>query len=369
MDHSILNVDHSELECPICFEVPRGVNIFMCSNSHNVCGNCIKNLANQCPTCKLSYHEPPLRNKFVEKMIQNSYNFPCIYVDSGCNFNSSLPVLQIHEQTCHFERILCHFSQCQKSILRQELEDHLKTCHQECQNVDMGCLFSGTAKELNEHHIACGFRIIQCPYKGCNEEIFEIDFHYHLLHNHKDGNEGCEFIGTSEEILKHKVGCEYRMVKCFCNSKLMPFKDMHDHIKSMHKNVRWETASPSGEIIEHLKWTGRKVMLEPVVVEFGQHDFILSFKSIRGGRLAVMVHVLSSSNLALQYKVDIIAVGEGLEVKRTDCPIHPWEKSLGEIAKANECLKLDIGICKDIAQQIKDNEEKKICIKYCIKKL
>ena len=59
------------VECPLCLEVRWDVRYFQCVNNHHVCEVCLDCL-DRCPQGRCSYHDPPMRDRKVEQLIENS---------------------------------------------------------------------------------------------------------------------------------------------------------------------------------------------------------------------------------------------------------------------------------------------------------
>ena len=57
-----------ELECPVCFESAK-IPIFMCMDSHLICGSCQPKLKT-CPECRKNYPDPPKRHRYAEKIAE-----------------------------------------------------------------------------------------------------------------------------------------------------------------------------------------------------------------------------------------------------------------------------------------------------------
>ena len=56
-----------ELECPVCLETA-SAHIYMCQNSHLVCGKCLPKLS-VCPECGKKYPKIPKRHRYAEKIV------------------------------------------------------------------------------------------------------------------------------------------------------------------------------------------------------------------------------------------------------------------------------------------------------------
>ena len=56
-----------ELECPVCLETA-SAPIFMCQDSHLICGKCMPKLS-VCPECGKKYPKIPKRHRYAEKIV------------------------------------------------------------------------------------------------------------------------------------------------------------------------------------------------------------------------------------------------------------------------------------------------------------
>ena len=63
----IIKEKEQELKCPVCFEIA-SVPIFMCQDSHLICGKCMPKLS-VCPECREEYPRPPKRHRYAEKIV------------------------------------------------------------------------------------------------------------------------------------------------------------------------------------------------------------------------------------------------------------------------------------------------------------
>ena len=82
----LLNIDkkikakESDLECPVCFEVPSmGEPIYQCREGHLVCSQCEPKLSkrkvNDCPKCRIKYDNPLPRSRLAERDIEKLNKF------------------------------------------------------------------------------------------------------------------------------------------------------------------------------------------------------------------------------------------------------------------------------------------------------
>ena len=96
----------SLVECPVCFQVPRG-KILACSNSHKICEACFKKIVaarKQCPQGNCPYDQPPRRYRELEAIVEKAnIDFSCIYAKDGCNVEMEKEALKKHEAECAFK--------------------------------------------------------------------------------------------------------------------------------------------------------------------------------------------------------------------------------------------------------------------------
>ena len=60
------------LECVICTEAIRNIEIFVCYNGHTICENCYSQLGRppvSCPQCRCTFTHPPTRVKALEQLL------------------------------------------------------------------------------------------------------------------------------------------------------------------------------------------------------------------------------------------------------------------------------------------------------------
>lgn len=69
------------LLCPICKDVPHS-EVFQCRSGHLICSLCIAQCVS-CPTCRLPYETPRIRNRVLENIL-DTMEFECPRKDKGC---------------------------------------------------------------------------------------------------------------------------------------------------------------------------------------------------------------------------------------------------------------------------------------------
>ena len=115
------------LECPVCFEVPRGGPIYGCPNGHHLCQSCSKRI-HTCPVCKDTNLK--CRNVLAEKMIEVALKdvpIKCKFV--GCAVQSIIDEISEHEKLCPFRIVACpsfHRGACDWHGPLNEMVKHIK---------------------------------------------------------------------------------------------------------------------------------------------------------------------------------------------------------------------------------------------------
>ena len=102
-----------ELECPVCFEIPRELPIPACPKGHIVCKNCRKNVET-CPTCRADFR-PGGVNIPVGAMIQKIPH-KCKFSKYGCDVQMKLEDLVQHEKRCPERTVRCPDDACGQEV-------------------------------------------------------------------------------------------------------------------------------------------------------------------------------------------------------------------------------------------------------------
>ncbi len=89
-------------ECPVCFDYALPP-ILQCQSGHIVCSNCRPKL-NCCPSCRSPLTN--IRNLSMEKLA-NSVQFPCRFINNGCNEMMSHDKKYEHEDVCELRPYSC----------------------------------------------------------------------------------------------------------------------------------------------------------------------------------------------------------------------------------------------------------------------
>ena len=140
------------IQCKICFNILKNpYDCSLCGNSF--CYNCISNLLKSnkhCPFNCQNFSIKPSSYGIISYL--SKLNFYCKNKDYGCNEIISYQNLDIHEKECKYFYTICPNGQCNKKILWDSLENHLK----------------------NE----CFYTLIKCKY--CNQDFNRIEYNEHL---------------------------------------------------------------------------------------------------------------------------------------------------------------------------------------------
>ncbi len=97
------------LECPVCFRLPRGVNVVVCSQGHSLCSRCFDRLHKKvCPQGRCAFSDPPMRNRTAEAMMEEAkFDVPCKNADDGCGFEGPRSKVERHEAACAMGKVAC----------------------------------------------------------------------------------------------------------------------------------------------------------------------------------------------------------------------------------------------------------------------
>eukprot|EP00092_Neocalanus_flemingeri_P066548 GFUD01081080.1.p1 GENE.GFUD01081080.1~~GFUD01081080.1.p1 ORF type:complete len:209 (+),score=29.12 GFUD01081080.1:2-628(+) len=124
----------SFLECPVCFQVPRG-KIFLCKNSHKICDACyikINETVKKCPQGKCQYDQPPQRNRELEAIAESiDLELSCSSAYAGCTVELNKEELINHELSCVFRKVPCPDTSCEQFLLFKDVMSHLSANHKE----------------------------------------------------------------------------------------------------------------------------------------------------------------------------------------------------------------------------------------------
>ena len=99
----------SQLECPVCFNIPRDLPIPSCSSGHIVCRPCKKRVT-ECPTCRQPM--PANMTNSLAGALVEQVQHSCKFSGQGCEVKMMLKDLVAHEKECPDRTIKCPWPGC-----------------------------------------------------------------------------------------------------------------------------------------------------------------------------------------------------------------------------------------------------------------
>ena len=111
----------SQLECPVCFNIPRDLPIPSCPSGHIVCRPCKKRVTH-CPTCRQPM-PANMTNSVVGGLIEQVQH-RCKFNDQGCEVKMLLKDLVIHEKQCPERTIKCPRDDCARLVKLKDFDTH-----------------------------------------------------------------------------------------------------------------------------------------------------------------------------------------------------------------------------------------------------
>ena len=103
----------SQLECPVCFNIPRDLPLPSCPSGHFVCRPC-KTRVRDCPTCRQPMPANSINSVVGALIEQVEHN--CKFSDQGCRVRMLLKDLVNHEKKCLDRTIPCPYSGCAQVV-------------------------------------------------------------------------------------------------------------------------------------------------------------------------------------------------------------------------------------------------------------
>ena len=111
----------SQLECPVCFNIPRDLPIPSCPSGHIVCRSC-KERVRDCPTCRQPMPANST-NSLVGALIEQ-VEHRCKYNDQGCKVKMMLKDLVTHEKQCQERTFNCPYGGCSQLVKLKDFDNH-----------------------------------------------------------------------------------------------------------------------------------------------------------------------------------------------------------------------------------------------------
>ena len=189
MSRALYEIVWSELECPVCMQymVPP---IKLCSNGHNICSKC-RGRVQLCPTCRAEFSQ--IRNVALEN-IARRMKYPCVNRQNGCLNLFSIEDIAEHHTACVYGKINCPFHfymTCSWKGPKNDLKEHAKAAH------------PGYFKE--ESSFNCRYLSEDLVVLSCFGELFI----FYLQKRDRRYYAAVQLIGTSSEASKYK--CEFAL--------------------------------------------------------------------------------------------------------------------------------------------------------------
>ena len=116
----------SQLECPVCFNIPRDLPVPSCPAGHIVCRPC-KERVEDCHTCRQPM-PANMTNSVVGALIEQVQH-SCKYNDQGCQVKMMLEDLVTHEKQCQEKIIECPYYECDKLVKLKDFDKHTRFSH------------------------------------------------------------------------------------------------------------------------------------------------------------------------------------------------------------------------------------------------
>ena len=117
-----------ELQCPVCFKVPRTTPVYQCKEGHIHCKDCHPKLKN-CPVCRSNVLD--IRALTAEKWISKT-PLKCSYHDSGCDEKEMvLNECNEHEKDCKYRPMKCFTKKCKEMVPVCKFIEHIRANHKE----------------------------------------------------------------------------------------------------------------------------------------------------------------------------------------------------------------------------------------------
>ena len=159
----------SELECPVCLNIPRELPIPSCPSGHFVCRPC-KTRVTDCPTCRQPM-PANMTNSPVGALIEQVQH-KCKYNDQGCKAEMMLKDLMTHEKECPEKTIKCPYSGCDCEVKLNNFDAHALAKH--------SAIRRGSLEYTITHNDA--IYDVRCSMKAL-DQLFHVNFGYHKPSN------------------------------------------------------------------------------------------------------------------------------------------------------------------------------------------
>lgn len=182
-----VDVPNKKLFCRLCSHVFKDPVIVTCG--HTYCRRCVNHRSEE--TCPVDGHRLgvvvaniAVSEQIGEMMVHCKYGCQLAedgqtYVvdPSGCPVTVKISNRRDHEEDCDFMPVECPNNAGCPSLLKKDLEDHLRHCSNvKCPHQKYSCDFGGTQEELDEHLKSCKFESMKEFLQRTDERIADLTF-------------------------------------------------------------------------------------------------------------------------------------------------------------------------------------------------
>ena len=122
---SLTNIKH-DLECVICFDVPKHDPVYHCENEHILCDTCNEKVT-ECPVCRMKLGRS--RNSVVKAVLVKCPTPPYFKKD-GCSVTLTETDATKHQNNCNCIPVLCVHPGCKEMVPMAELAAHIDDQHE-----------------------------------------------------------------------------------------------------------------------------------------------------------------------------------------------------------------------------------------------
>jgi hypothetical protein len=154
------------MRCPVCLDLPRGGEAYVCINGHIVCETCKEKVVAMCPVCRVSalWSICPFYKRIAAEFL-SQIRAVCAYTASGCRHKLDLFLVSRHEEKCYYRPIYCpakHRGTCQweGSLITLCRHVQLHRCVQVLGSVDNNMVFTSHIADFasNESVFDCSVK-------------------------------------------------------------------------------------------------------------------------------------------------------------------------------------------------------------------
>ena len=245
IDPDYLIKKNSEMEdyiCPLCKGLLLNPVIDSCS--HTFCKDCFEkyyNIKKQCPITKKKLSINDLTHVDVISKSIGKKEMKCKNCNKGCNWIGKVSDIDYHlKNECVKTLIKCTFKNCNKMIMREELQNHIQNCEyreEKCND----CQKMFPFKEIMEHFNQCSKRKIKCV-QGCGAIIERGEMDNHIKNFCENSVVDCKFkeFGCMDKFKKREMnvkmesGC-YMHLNLIADYLIQMSKQLKENNEKMNK--------------------------------------------------------------------------------------------------------------------------------------